>query len=132
MAITSPYAKYSMSNHIPDISVPIDNTTKLIDPTKPATTDNILSTVQGEMLYAEIVMTEFMSSKINSGMTEDEFKEHIKKELCQRLVAKIFASKMIEFTHERRVTGEFIYRARVFATPDDRVQLIRKFHQSIK
>ena len=130
MAITPPYANYakhSMSNHIPDIGA------KLIDPTKPATTDNILSTVQGEMLYTEIVMTEFMSSKINSGMTEDEFKEHIKKELCQQLVAKLSASKMIEFTHERRVdTDELIYRARIFATPDDRVQLIRKFYQSIK
>jgi hypothetical protein len=105
----------------------------LIDPSKLPTTDNILSTVQGEMLYAEIVMTEFMLSKISSGMTDDEFKEHIKKELCQRLVAKLFASKMIEFTHERRVdTDEPIYRARIFATPDNKVQLIRQVHQSIK
>lgn len=106
----------------------------LIDPSKSPTTDNILSTVQGEMLYTEITMTEYdMLRKNGSGMTYDEFKESIKLDLCYRMAMQLFKSKMVEFTEERRVdTNSRIFRARIFATPDTQVQLIRKFHQSIK
>jgi len=104
----------------------------LIDPSRPPTTDNILSTVQGEMLYSEIIMSDYELMR-SGGMTEDEFKEQIKLDLCHQLAQELYESKMVEFTQEKRVdTKEFVFRARVFATPDDKVQLIRKFHQSIK
>jgi len=105
----------------------------LIDPSKPPTTDNILSTVQGEMVYTEITMSEFMSDKIKGDMTDDEFKESIKKELCHQLVQELYESKMVEFTQEQIIrNNEFVFRARIFATPDNKVQLIRQVHQSIK
>ncbi len=104
----------------------------LIDPSKSPTTDNILSTVQGEMLYTEITMSEYELMR-SGGMTPGEFKDQIKLDLCYQMVKQLVASKMVEFTEEKRVdTGGFIFRARIFATPDTQVQLIRKFHQSIK
>ena len=84
------------------------------------------------MLYTEITMSEheFMRS---GDTTPDEFKELIKLDLCYQMVKELVASKMVEFTQEKRVdTDEFVFRARIYATPDDKVQLIRKFHQSIK
>ena len=104
----------------------------LIDPSKSPTTDNILSTVQGEMLYTEITMTEYELMR-SGGMTPDEFKDQIKLDLCYQMVKQLVASKMVEFTEEKQVdTDSRIFRARIFATPDTQVQLIRKFHQSIK
>ena len=104
----------------------------LIDPSKSPTTDNILSTVQGEMLYTEITMSEYELMR-SGGMTPDEFKDQIKLDLCYQMVKQLVASKMVEFTEEKQVdTDSRIFRARIFATPDTQVQLIRKFHQSIK
>jgi len=103
----------------------------LIDPSKSPTTDNILSTVQGEMLYTEIVMSEYELMR-NGGMTPDEFKEQIKLDLCYQMVKELVASKMVEFTMQETFDDTRIFRARIFATPDDKVQLIRQVHQSIK
>jgi len=104
----------------------------LIDPSKLPTTDNILSTVQGEMVYSEIVMSEYELLRSDS-MTEDVFKEQIKLDLCYQLVQELYESKMVEFTQEQIIhNNEFVFRARIFATPDNKVQLIRQVHQSIK
>jgi hypothetical protein len=119
---TNPYA----------VMTDTSRTYHLIDPNKPPTTDNILSTVQGEMVYTEITMSEYELMR-SGGMTPDEFNDQIKLDLCQQMVKELVASKMVEFTQEQLIrNNEFVFRARIYATPDDKVQLIRKFHQSIK
>ena len=68
---TNPYA----------VMTDTSRTYHLIDSNKPPTTDNILSTVQGEMVYTEITMSEheFMRS---GDTTPDEFNDQIKLDLC--------------------------------------------------
>ena len=60
-------------------------------------------------------------------MNMGDFKDMIKKELLHKLLDEIVKGKLIEFTSQSDVaTGHTHYRARIFATPDAQVRMIRK------
>lgn len=97
-----------------------------INPNGPPTTDNVLHTLEGELVTASISLTNqsLQAYEILGG--DDD----IKSDLCKKLAEKLMACKMIEFTRERMVTDDsVIFRARIFATPDNKVRLIRELQK---
>lgn len=82
-------------------------------------------TYQGKMVTAQHTVSDTDPGicKIPVG----EFKDMIKKELLHKLLDEIVKSNLIEFTSQSDVvSGQTHYRARIFATPDSQVRLIRK------
>jgi hypothetical protein len=82
-------------------------------------------TYQGQMVTVQHTISEVNDEilKMNMG----EFKNMIKKELLHKLLDEIVKNNLIEFTSQTDVAaGQTHYRARLFATPDSQVRLIRK------
>ena len=82
-------------------------------------------TYQGKMVTAQHTISDVSVEMMNMNM--GDFKEMIKKELLHKLLDEIVKSNLIEFTSQSdAATGQTHYRARIFATPDAQVRLIRK------
>lgn len=82
-------------------------------------------TYQGKMVTAQHTISDVSVEMMNMNM--GDFKEMIKKELLHKLLDEIVKSNLIEFTSQSdTATGHTHYRARIFATPDAQVRLIRK------
>ena len=82
-------------------------------------------TYQGKMVTAQHTVSDVdvEMMKMNMG----DFKDMIKNELLHKLLDEIVKSNLIEFTSQSdTATGHTHYRARIFATPDAQVRLIRK------
>ena len=80
-----------------------------------------LQTVRGELMAVQMA--------IGSSLLEDNIidKDKIKHELALELAHKLLAGKYIEFTQRSDLaTDNKIIAARVFVTPDNQTQLIRK------
>jgi len=83
--------------------------------------DSTLQTVRGEMVAVQM--------SIGSSLLEDNIidKDKIKHELALELAHKLLAGKYIEFTQRTDfATDNKIIAARLFVTPDNQTQLIRK------
>lgn len=82
-------------------------------------------TYQGKMVTAQHTISDVDVEMMK--MSIGEFKDMIKKELLHKLLDEIVKSNLIEFTSQSDVaTGHTHYRARIFATPDAQIRLIRK------
>lgn len=82
-------------------------------------------TYQGKMVTAQFTI--FDSDEKICKMPTGDFKEYVKQELLQKLLQEMMKCNLIEFTSQSDVaTGHTHYRARIFATPDTQVRLIRK------
>lgn len=80
--------------------------------------------VAGECIVASFIIDMFALERYSS---ENDAKDEIKKRLCQQLVDELFKSKCIEFTSEHnKLNNTKIFRARIFATPDAQVRLLRQ------
>jgi hypothetical protein len=77
--------------------------------------------IQGEPVIVSLTLSTYdalNSSRINETT--------IKKELVDKIAKCLYNSKMIEFTkQENLATNEFIFKARIFAVPDDKVRMLR-------
>lgn len=83
------------------------------------TSVNPIDTIQGKMVTAQ------MSIDANQAIQMDDLE--LKNRLITKLVRELMDRKCIEFTKQQDVvTMETIVRARIFATPDDEVRVIRK------
>ena len=80
---------------------------------------------QGQMVTAQHTVSDVDVEMMKMSM--GDFKDMIKKELLHKLLDEIVKSNLIEFTSQSDVaTGHTHYRARIFATPDAQVRMIRK------
>lgn len=80
--------------------------------------------IAGECLAVSFSIDMFALEKYSN---ENAAKDEIKKRLCQQLVEEMMKSKYIEFTSEHnKLTDIKIFRARIFATPDAQVRLLRQ------
>lgn len=78
-----------------------------------------LTTIRGKMVVAE------MRLDASEAMQMDDLE--LKNRLITKLVRELMDGKHIEFTKQQDVASmETIVRARIFATPDDEVRVIRK------
>lgn len=74
--------------------------------------------VQGNAIYAEAIYSEILF--------EDIGKERVKFEMCTQLVRELLKCDSIEFTMEPEPhTGNIKVRARIFATKNSDIQLLR-------
>ena len=81
--------------------------------------------VKGKLLRAEVISD--LISKVNSNMDAKQFEERIKLELCQKIVEEMYKSGMIQFMKQEEHHGQYVnYRAYVYVTSSDDVQVIRK------
>ncbi len=82
-------------------------------------------TYQGKMVTAQHTVSDVDVEMMK--MSIGDFKDMIKKELLIKLLDEIVKSNLIEFTSQSDVaTGHTHYRARIFATPDSQIRMIRK------
>lgn len=102
-----------------------------VDATAPLVLDNMASDtydghiVKGKLLRAEVISD--LISKVNSNMDAKQFEERIKLELCQKIVEEMYKSGMIQFMKQEEHHGQYVsYRAYVYVTSSDDVQVIRK------
>ena len=78
-----------------------------------------IETIQGQMITATLEIDEFQMSHMDD--------VDMKNKVLNSLVNELIAAKCIEFTkQEDYANDEIIIRARIFVTPNDDVQLIRK------
>jgi hypothetical protein len=81
--------------------------------------------VKGEMITAQMKVTDLEITQMN--IDEDQFKHEMKKKLAHELAEQLLRNKFVEFTKQENLhTGETIFRARAFLTPDDKVRILRK------
>jgi hypothetical protein len=93
-----------------------DSTVPSIGIFPPASTDYI---IQGQMLTTSLTMSPYEAEH----MDEHEMKTL----LVSKMMREIMDSNCIEFTKQQDyASDEVIIRARIFVTPNDDVQLIRK------
>jgi hypothetical protein len=90
-------------------NIPIDVNTKEYD-------------IKGNMIKAELVLSDYELMKINP----PTFEMDVKQQLIQMLMQEIFKHKCIEFTKmEDLMRGATSFRARMFVVPDDQVRILR-------
>ena len=107
-AIGNPYNGLSPSGWLSDQNIGYDST---------------LQTIRGELLAVQM--------SIGNSLLEDNLidKDKIKHELALELAHKLLSGKYIEFTQRSDIaTDNKLITARVFVTPDNTTQIIRK-HQ---
>lgn len=79
-----------------------------------------LDNIQGQCVT--IIHHIATADTVYSNIHEDE----IKRLLVNKLAEEMFRQNVIEFTKSfDQVTHEVVYRARIFAVPDDQVRLLR-------
>jgi len=79
--------------------------------------------IQGEAFISMMKISEHEIATAKEIITEDSIKKH----LIEKLVNELFDNKCIEFTKEKNhSTHEYIFRARIFAVPDDRIRVLRE------
>ena len=94
----------------------VDASTPSIGIFPPASTDYI---IQGQMLTTTLKMSPYEAEQMDD--------IEIKTRLITLMVREIMDANCIEFTkQEDHANDEIIIRARIFVTPNDDVQLIRK------
>jgi hypothetical protein len=81
--------------------------------------------IEGQMFKAFYTVSEF--EKLQFTGDENQWKEHVKMVLTQKLADELMKEKYIEFTRmdEDPVTGGTQYTARMFAVPDGQVRILR-------
>ena len=94
----------------------VDASTPSIGIFPPASTDYI---IQGQMLTTTLKMSPYEAEQMDD--------IEVKNRLISLMVREIMDANCIEFTkQEDYANDEIIIRARIFVTPNDDVQLIRK------
>ena len=82
-------------------------------------------TYQGKMVTAQHTVSDVDVEMLKMNM--GDFKDMIKEKLLHKLLDEIVKCNLIEFTSQSDVaTGHTHYRARIYATPDSQVRMIRK------
>ena len=78
-----------------------------------------LDTIQGQMITAQLDLDELQYTVMNDA--------DIKSRLLNALALELLSAKCIEFTKQHDVaTNTMKVRARIFATPDSQVRLMRQ------
>jgi hypothetical protein len=81
-------------------------------------------TIQGKCLLAQKT---FSPMEALSAIDSVNMEEEIKKQLIRQLAEEMMRSRCVEFTKQvDGMTGEYVFRARIFVTPDHQVQTLRQ------
>lgn len=82
--------------------------------------------IQGDMVVANYKMDEFEYDG-KRAMLGSGFDNYIKGELIKLLCEEMAATKRIEYTKSQdQFDGSVLFRARIFATPDSMVRVVRE------
>ena len=96
-------------------------------PTEP--TDTLIKdyAIAGDCIQVRSDVSDFSFMRADSSITDQQYNDFIKMQMCQLLVEELMKSKYIEFTSEYIHSKDAkIFRARIFATPDAQVRMLRQ------
>jgi hypothetical protein len=96
-------------------------------PTEP--TDTLIKdyAVAGDCIQVQSTVSDFNFMRADLTISDQEYNDFIKMQMCQLLVEELMKSKYIEFTSEYiHHKDTKIFRARIFATPDAQVRMLRQ------
>jgi len=80
-------------------------------------------TIEGQCVGVTISIPEYVYIDIQEQETQHE---RVKKDLITALVQNMYKQNMIEFTKSQDiVSGEYIFKARVYVVPDSQVRILR-------
>ncbi len=88
--------------------------------------------IKGRMFVANYLVDEAM---VTGGLKvpEEQFKAMVKEKLIKQLLMELMKSEHIEFTQTwEPEKAQYHYRARIFCTPKDEVQVIRKHTEELE
>jgi hypothetical protein len=88
--------------------------------------------IKGQMFVANYLVDEAMA---NGGLkvSEEQVKAMVKEKLILELLAALMKSEHIEFTQTwEPEKAQYHYRARIFCTPKDEVQILRKHTEELE
>ena len=82
--------------------------------------------IKGEMIYVQKVYSDFDYSELESKYQMD-LPNIIKEELMDELIKELMKHTCISFTSQQdNLTLERCFRARIFATPNDQVRIVKE------
>lgn len=83
--------------------------------------------IQGKMITVDLVYTGEDLERLGLSSVPNYFEDTIKKDLIMKLAHSLARENYVEFTKQDNYAEHSItYRARIYATPDDKVRLMRK------
>jgi hypothetical protein len=86
--------------------------------------------IRGEMIVANYSMSEYEYQMRKQELNMD-FDTFVKLELTKILCEELAKSKRVEFTKSQDVaSGVSHFRARIFATPDSQVRIVRELRKN--
>lgn len=86
--------------------------------------------IQGDLIVANFTMQEFDYDG-QKALLGHGFDDHVKYELTKLLCEELAKSRRVEFTKSQDVaTGAVHFRARIFATPDGMVRVVRELRKN--
>lgn len=83
--------------------------------------------IKGKMITVDLVYTGEDLERLGLSSVPNYFEDTIKKDLIMKLAHSLARENYVEFTKQEDFASNSItYRARIYATPDDKVRLLRK------
>jgi GTPase Era involved in 16S rRNA processing len=80
-------------------------------------------TIKGECVQAQMSVSDFQVT----AMQTIDLEKHVKEKLIHMIAEELMHSKLVEYTKfVDSSDGTTMYRARIFATPDSQVRILRK------
>lgn len=92
--------------------------------------DEMNHLMKGEMVSVGITYAEAQRENLIESIGQNEFKDHVKRQLCESLVKEMMNNSLIEFTMANDPNRlEFVYRARAYVMPDHMTKILREYVQ---
>lgn len=92
-----------------------------------AITSTPVEPIKGKMITVNLVYTGADIERLGLSSVPNYFEDTIKKDLIMKLAHSLARENYVEFTKQEDFASNSItYRARIYATPDDKVRILRK------
>lgn len=137
---TNSISSVTLGNHLPggtQISQGVITNSVLNSPTNRNylgdETTTAYQPIKGKMLLAEYVLSENEIEHMKDSFGKDGYKYKIKEMLAQMMVEKMLQEDCFDFGMQQNYTDfTYTFRGRIFVTPNNQTQMIKKYLEQNK